>query len=48
MLRETGKRVSEKELISYLDTNSHKMSRTMLRYAIERLPENKRQYFLNK
>ncbi|MCX6754791.1 MAG: DNA alkylation repair protein [Candidatus Nomurabacteria bacterium] len=46
MLRESGKRVSEKELMSYLDTNYNKMPRTMLRYAIERLPENKRLYYL--
>ncbi len=48
MLRETGKRVSEKELISFLENHSSKMPRTMLRYSIERLPENKRQYFLKK
>lgn len=47
MLREIGKRVSEKELIEYLDKYWSKMSRTMLRYAIERLPESKRQYYLN-
>ncbi len=48
MLREIGKRVDEKQLISYLDQNSDKMPRTMLRYAIERLPETKRLYYLNK
>ncbi|MFA6392967.1 MAG: DNA alkylation repair protein [Candidatus Paceibacterota bacterium] len=47
MLREVGKRVSEKELTEYLDKYSPKMPRTMLRYAIERLPESKRQYYLN-
>jgi 3-methyladenine DNA glycosylase AlkD len=47
MLREVGKRVSGKELIEYLDKYNHKMPRTMLRYAIERLPESKRQYYLN-
>ena len=47
MLREVGKRVSEKELTDYLDKYTHKMPRTMLRYAIERLPESKRQYYLN-
>jgi len=46
MLREVGKRVSEKELLLYLDKNNQKMPRTMLRYAIERLPENKRLYYL--
>ena len=48
MLREVGKRVSEKDLTSFLDANSQKMPRTMLRYAIERLPEKKRLYYLHK
>ena len=48
MLREVGKRVSEKELIEYLDKYWSKMPRTTLRYAIERLPEPKRQYYLLK
>lgn len=48
MLREVGKRVSEIELIKFLEKNSHKMPRTTLRYSIERLPESKRQYFLKK
>ncbi|HUC88507.1 MAG TPA: DNA alkylation repair protein [Candidatus Paceibacterota bacterium] len=48
MLREVGKRVSEKELIKFLDSNIKNMSRTMLRYAIERLPEAKRKYYLHK
>lgn len=48
MLREVGKRVSEKELVGFLEKNSPKMPRTMLRYAIERLPEPKRQDFLKK
>lgn len=48
MLREAGKRVSEKELVSFLEDNSLNMPRTMLRYAIERLPKPKRQYFLKK
>ena len=47
MLREVGKRVSEKELLKYLDKYWHRMPRTMLRYAIERLPESKRQYYLS-
>lgn len=47
-LREVGKRVSKKELINFLNENSTKMPRTMLRYAIERLPENKRLYYLHK
>lgn len=48
MLREIGKRVSLNDLISYLDIHSSHMPRTMLRYAIERLPETKRLYYLNK
>lgn len=48
MLREVGKRVSEKELSGFLNSYSQKMPRTMLRYAIERLPENRRLYYLNK
>jgi 3-methyladenine DNA glycosylase AlkD len=48
MLREVGKRISEKKLVEFLEKNSPKMPRTMLRYAIERLPESKRQYFLKK
>lgn len=47
MLREMGKRVSERELEKFLDKNALKMPRTMLRYAIERLPEKKRKYYLN-
>jgi 3-methyladenine DNA glycosylase AlkD len=48
MIREVGKRISEKKLVEFLEKNSPKMPRTMLRYAIERLPEPKRQYFLKK
>jgi len=48
MLREVGKRVSEKELTTFLDIHNTQMPRTMLRYAIERLPKNKRFYYLNK
>lgn len=48
MLREVGKRISEKKLVEFLERNSPKMPRTMLRYAIERLPEPKRQYFIKK
>jgi len=47
MLREVGKRVSEKELTDFLDIHSEQMPRTMLRYAIERLPNKKRKYYLN-
>ncbi|MEI7689133.1 MAG: DNA alkylation repair protein [Candidatus Nomurabacteria bacterium] len=47
MLREVGKRVSEKDLIEYLNTHNKEMPRTMLRYSIERLPEKIRLYYLN-
>jgi len=46
MLREVGKRGGEKEELAFLDTFSKQMPRTMLRYAIERLPEKKRKYYL--
>jgi 3-methyladenine DNA glycosylase AlkD len=48
MLREAEKKVSEKELISFLNLYSSKMPRTMLRYAIERLNPSKKRYFLSK
>ncbi len=48
MLRECGKRVSEKNLVLFLDTYYTKMPRTMLRYAIERLPENIKRKFMAK
>ncbi|WP_460666275.1 DNA alkylation repair protein [Kribbella swartbergensis] len=45
MLREAGKRVSEDELLAFLDRHAAVMPRTMLRYAIERLaPEVRRHY----
>lgn len=46
MLREAGKRVSEKELISFLTHYASVMPRTMLRYAIERLPKDKKERFM--
>lgn len=48
MLREVGKRVSEKDEETFLKTRYKKMPRTMLRYAIERFPEKKRQWYLAK
>jgi 3-methyladenine DNA glycosylase AlkD len=48
MLREVGKRVSEKELLKFLDTYARSMPRTMLRYAIEKLPAKKRLLYLDK
>lgn len=47
MLREIGKRDIKTEL-KFLDEYSTRMPRTMLRYAIERFPETKRQYYLKK
>ncbi len=47
MLREIGKR-DVKVLAKFLDEHGKKMPRTMLRYAIERLPEEKRQHYLKK
>lgn len=46
MLREVGKRCDEKLLISFLDAYAHEMPRTMLRYAIERLPAEQRRYYM--
>lgn len=46
MLREVGKRCDEKILLAFLDRHCQNMPRTMLRYAIERLPEKRRQKYL--
>ena len=48
MLREVGKRVDEKILTNFLDKRYKEMPRTMLRYAIEKLSEKKRKYYLSK
>jgi len=48
MLREMGKRADEKRLYAFLDEYAAVMPRTMLRYAIERLPEQDRQAYLAK
>ncbi len=47
MLREAGKRVDVAVLTDFLDAHVHEMPRTMLRYAIEKLPETTRQYYLH-
>jgi len=46
MLREAGKRVDEAELLAFLDDHAARMPRTMLRYAIERLPPDVRRHYL--
>jgi len=46
MLREVGKRVSEVDEKAFLESRYRTMSRTMLRYAIERFPEADRRHFL--
>lgn len=47
MLREVGKR-DEKVLCDFLDKHINQMPRTMLRYSIERFPEDKRRRYLLK
>ena len=46
MLREMGKRCSMELLREFLRQHVHEMPRTMLRYAIEKLPEQERQYWM--
>ncbi|NTV40714.1 MAG: DNA alkylation repair protein [Candidatus Moranbacteria bacterium] len=48
MLREVGKRCSQKEEEVFLRKYAKVMPRTMLRYAIERFKEGKRQEYLGK
>jgi 3-methyladenine DNA glycosylase AlkD len=47
MLREAGKR-DEQRLFDFVDTHRDVMPRTMLRYAIEKFPEDKRKYLMMK
>lgn len=46
MLREIGKRCSEKLLLDFLEKNYARLPRTTLRYAIERFSVSKRKQFL--
>ncbi|MGI5826456.1 MAG: DNA alkylation repair protein, partial [Patescibacteria group bacterium] len=47
MLREVGKRDLE-TLEAFLKENKLKMPRVMLRYAIEKMPQDQRQWYLKK
>jgi 3-methyladenine DNA glycosylase AlkD len=47
MLRETGKR-DFKVLKNFLDKYAGSMPRTMLRYAVEKIPEERRKYYMKK
>lgn len=47
MLREVGKR-DKKILLQFISKNYHKMSRTTLRYAIEKFPESERNFYMEK
>jgi 3-methyladenine DNA glycosylase AlkD len=47
MLREVGKR-DERMLRQFLDRNAEAMPRTMLRYAIERMPEAERRGYMGR
>ena len=46
MLREMGKRCSMELLRDFLRQHAHEMPRTMLRYAIEKMSESERQYWM--
>lgn len=48
MLREIGKRGGKDQLIEFLNKHRLSMPRTMLRYAIEKFPENERRHFMAK
>jgi len=47
MLREMGKRVTMDLLREFLRQHAHEMPRTMLRYAIEKMPEVERKDWMN-
>lgn len=46
MLREVGKRVSEKDLRNFLHQYAHLMPRTMLRYSLEKLSAKERKRYM--
>jgi 3-methyladenine DNA glycosylase AlkD len=46
MLREMGKRVSVDLLRDFLRQHAHEMPRTTLRYAIEKMDNEERQYWM--
>lgn len=48
LLREMGKRVSPDLLREFLESHAVEMPRTMLRYAIELLPDEERKFWLQK
>ena len=48
MLREMGSRISMDLLRDFLRQHAHEMPRTMLRYAIEKMPERERQEWLSR
>jgi 3-methyladenine DNA glycosylase AlkD len=45
-LREMGK-VDDTVLYAFLDNHAATMPRTMLRYSIEKLPQNKRNFYMS-
>ena len=47
MLREMGKRVSMELLQEFLKLHAHEMPRTMLRYAIEKMSDEERNYWMH-
>ena len=46
MLREAGKRCSEEILLEFLDKHAFEMPRTMLRYSLEHLSVEQKQYYM--
>ena len=48
MLREVGKRCSMDLLEQFLERHAHEMPRTALRYAIEKMPDEQRKYWMNR